>query len=476
MADDTKYSIDDDGHKPSVDDGHAEKTASREQNPPKCDGGRRRSSFWDNSKEDEDPFGDEEDSEVKYRTMTWWQAAMVMIAETISLGILSLPSVLAAVGMVPGVIMIIGLGIVATYTGYTMYQFKLRYPWVHNMADVGQILLGPIGREVFGAAQVIFLIFTMGSHVLTFTIAFNAITGHATCTIVWAVVGTIILFLFTLPRTLKNVSYLSIASFISIVAAVFITMIGVGIERPDPVVKATVVVGFAPAFQAVTNIIFAYAGHVAFFTFISELKDPKDFPKALIFLQVWDISLYVVAAVVIYHYAGPEVASPALGSTTAVVKKVAYGIALPTIIIAGVIYAHVASKYIYLRIFRGTKHMGTRTWLAVGSWLAIIGTLWIIAWIIAESIPNFNDLLSLISSLFASWFTYGISGVLWLYINYGMWFKNWRKGSLTIANFAIFALGAAICGIGLYASGTAISQNASKGASWSCADNSANEK
>lgn len=189
-------------------------------------------------------------------------------------------------------------------------------------------------------------------------------------------------------------------------------MIGVGIEKPDPVVKATVVVGFAPAFQAVTNIIFAYAGHVAFFTFISELKDPKDFPKALIFLQVWDISLYVVAAIVIYRYAGPEVASPALGSTTPVVKKVAYGIALPTIVIAGVIYAHVASKYIYLRIFRGTKHMGTRTWLAVGSWLAIIGTLWIIAWIIAESIPNFNDLLSLISSLFASWFTYGISGEL----------------------------------------------------------------
>lgn len=249
-------------------------------------------------------------------------------------------------------------------------------------------------------------------------------------------------------------------------------MIGVGIERPDPVVQATVVVGFAPAFQAVTNIIFAFAGHVAFFTFISELKDPKDFPKALVALQIADISLYVVAAIVIYRYAGPEVASPALGSTGDVVKKVAYGIALPTIIIAGVIYGHVAAKYIYLRIFRGTRHMGTRTWLAVGTWLAIIGTLWIVAFIIAESIPNFNDLLSLISSLFASWFTYGLSGILWLYINYGNWFQNWRKSSLTVANFLIFLLGAAICGIGLYASGTAISKDASKGASWSCADNS----
>lgn len=124
-----------------------------------------------------DPFGDETDAEVKYRTMTWWQVSAVMIAETISLGILSLPSVLSTVGMVPGVILIAGLGILATYTGYVLGQFKMAYPHVHNMADAGEVLLGRFGREFFGAAQTIFLIFSMASHVLTFTIAFNAITG-----------------------------------------------------------------------------------------------------------------------------------------------------------------------------------------------------------------------------------------------------------------------------------------------------------
>ena len=225
-------------------------------------------------------------------------------------------------------------------------------------------------------------------------------------------------------------------AFISIFSAVLITMIGVGIERPDTMIQATVHTEFASAFQSLTNIIFAYAGHVAFFSFISELKDPNDFPKALFFLQAWDISLYIIAAIVIYRYAGTSVASPALGSTATVVKKVAYGIALPTvshsfvfhgrkviprigfskltyqIIIAGVIYCHVAAKYIYVRIFRGTKHMSKRTWLSVGSWIGIISILWILGWIIAESIPVFNDLLSLISSLFASWFTYGLSGQL----------------------------------------------------------------
>lgn len=54
----------------------------------------------------------------------------VMIAETISLGILSLPSVLATVGLVPGFLLIFGLGVIATYTGYVIGQFKQRYPWV----------------------------------------------------------------------------------------------------------------------------------------------------------------------------------------------------------------------------------------------------------------------------------------------------------------------------------------------------------
>jgi amino acid permease len=126
-------------------------------------------------------------------------------------GVLSLPSVLASVGIVAGIILILGLGIVATYTGYVFFQFKQKYPHVHNMADAGEVLLGRFGKELFGAAQVIFLIFVMGSHILTFTIAFNAMTGHATCTIVWGVIGTIILLLFTLPRTMKNIAHFSIA-------------------------------------------------------------------------------------------------------------------------------------------------------------------------------------------------------------------------------------------------------------------------
>ena len=73
------------------------------------------------------------------------------------------------------------------------------------------------------------------------------------------------------------------------------------------------------------------AGHVSFSSFISEFKNPKDFPKALFLLQICDISMYVVVGVVVYRYTGNKIPSPALGSAGKVVSKVAYGIAIPTV-------------------------------------------------------------------------------------------------------------------------------------------------
>ena len=342
-------------------------------------------------------------------------------------------------------ILIFGLGCLATYTGYVLGQFKLRYPHVHNMADAGEVLLGAVGREIFGAAQIIFLVFVMGSHILTFSIMMNTLTNHGTCTIVFGIIGALICLLFTLPRRLGDVSYMAIASFISIGAAVLITMIGVGVENPGPSqVQTTVQTSLASGFLAVTNIIFAYAGHVAFFSFISELREPAGYPKALYLLQAVDTSMYLIVAAIIYRYSGPNVKSPALGSTSPTLRKVAYGIAIPTIIIAGVINGHVASKYIYVRIFRGTGTMSKKSLFSYGSWALIALVLWTVAWIIAEAIPVFNDLLGLISALFASWFTYGLSGIFWLYMNHGRYNESGRKRFLTVVNTCTFLIGAVI--------------------------------
>lgn len=125
-------------------------------------------------------------------------------------------------------------------------------------------MAGPIGREIFGAAQILLLVFNMGSHILTFTIMMNTVTNHGTCTIVFGIVGLALCFICTLPRKLGEVSYMAIVSFMSITAAVTVTMVGVGIEKPGHgIIDVTRPVSFQEAFLAVTNIIFAYSGHVS---------------------------------------------------------------------------------------------------------------------------------------------------------------------------------------------------------------------
>lgn len=367
-----------------------------------------------------------------------------MIAETVSLGILSLPSALSTLGLVPGLILLLTLGLLATYTGHIIGQFKLCHPHVHSMADAGSVLFGRLGGEILGAGQLLFMVFIMGSHILTFSIMMNAITSHGACTIVFMAAGTAISFLLTIPRTLKNLSWWSITSFISIVAAVTITMVGVSISQPGEVAEVALWpdpdVPFHQAFLAVANIIFAYAGHVAFFSFISELRRPEEFPKALCLLQGSDVAMYIVSAVVIYCYAGENVKSPALDSAGPIVRKVAYGVALPTIVVAGVVNGHVAVKYLYVRLFRNSHRnsdgkggegkqniMYQKTFRARGIWAGINAVLWVVAWVIAEGVPVFNDLLGLTSALFASWFTFGLSGLFWFSMNKGQWCSSWSK-------------------------------------------------
>ena len=102
------------------------------------------------------------------------------------------------------------LGLLAGYTAYVIFQFKTRYPHVAHMADAGEVIGGPIGREIVGAGQLLFCLFLMASHLLTFRVAMNAITEHGTCSIVFGIVGMVVAFVGNLPRTLNNVAKLSV--------------------------------------------------------------------------------------------------------------------------------------------------------------------------------------------------------------------------------------------------------------------------
>ena len=133
-----------------------------------------------------------------------------MIAENISLGVLALPQAVAWLGLVPGLLLILSLGVIAGYTGYIIGQFKEAFPQVVSFADCGELIAGPIGREIMAISSTLILIFIMAAHVLSSAIAMNVLTDHGMCTVTFAAIGLIVCFILGLPRTLKGVSYISI--------------------------------------------------------------------------------------------------------------------------------------------------------------------------------------------------------------------------------------------------------------------------
>ena len=143
------------------------------------------------------------------------QGGIILIAETVSLGILSLPSVLANLGLATGVVLILVMSALSTYSCVVLGEFRKQYPQCESFGDAVEIIarstrFGGVLREIFGWGQFLFQVFVGGSHLLTWTICLNTLTNSSTCTIAWAVVGLAVFWVLNLPRTLKYTGWMSI--------------------------------------------------------------------------------------------------------------------------------------------------------------------------------------------------------------------------------------------------------------------------
>lgn len=382
-----------------------------------------------------------EQGEKKFSRLGWKRLTIVLIVEAIALGSLSIPSSFATLGMVPGVLCSVGIGFVAIYTSYVVGQVKLKYPHVAHYADAGRLLMGRFGYELVNAMLILQLLFLVGSHCLTGTIAFIDITESNICSVIFAVVSSVILLALAVPPSFTDVAILGYIDFASIVLAIGITIIGTGVQATESSGLSNVDwsawpkdgVTFTDGFIAVTNIIFAYSFAMCQFSFMDEMHTPKDYVKSILALGTMEIVIYTVTGALIYSFVGKDVSSPALLSAGGVLSKVAFGVALPVIFISGSINTVVLGRLIHGRVYKNSPIRYINTKMGWITWLALITAMTIIAFIIAEVIPFFSDLLSISSALFISGFTFYLPAI--------MWFKLIREGNpLSLHNLALGAV------------------------------------
>lgn len=97
--------------------------------------------------------------------------------------------------------------------------FKLRHKSVFSVGDVGYLLAGPIGREMVGLLYLLLMVFIAGAAFLAVSISLNAVSSHATCTMVFVAIATLTAGGIASLQTLHRISYISWIGVLSIVAA-----------------------------------------------------------------------------------------------------------------------------------------------------------------------------------------------------------------------------------------------------------------
>ncbi|TIB15669.1 hypothetical protein E3P89_00573 [Wallemia ichthyophaga] len=397
--------------------------------------------------------------------MGWCQGAALLLAETLALGVLSFPNIASQIGIAPTIVATIGLAYLAWVTEYILMDFKVNHPAVMSFADAGKVVGGPIFKWVLFVGIMVNTVFIAASHVNSGGTAFVEMSHNARCSVLLGFCMALLGFVFTTPRKFQHTSYASFVSCGSIVTACLITVIACGFDRDQwkdasgsVTYKAAANPGLIGVINSFTNIVFAYGGHAAIFSFCSEMKNPNDFKKSLGVVQLVSTLFYITVGIGVYALVGEnKVKSPALSIPRYKVEIAAYAIAMVSIIVAGVLPALVGIKQLWLEFFREKPMLTSNNWKAQAIWTALAFVTWMLALVLAQLIPFFSSLLSIISSITNMWFTYGLSGVIWLWDNKrgshrspGGWFASPRKVGMGVLSALTIVLAAVITPLGMY--------------------------
>ncbi|KAF1968379.1 hypothetical protein BU23DRAFT_480457 [Bimuria novae-zelandiae CBS 107.79] len=402
---------------------------------------------------------------IQYRTCSWQKTAALLFSEYICLAIMSFPWSYSILGLVPGLILTVVVAAMVLYTSLICWEFCMRHPEIRDVCDLGQMIFWN-HRWAFWFTAVMFLLnntFIQGLHCLVGAKYLNTMSSHGMCTIGFSAIIAVISWFCSLPRTFgalsKGATISAIFTFVSVMLATIFSGLmdhpkGYPIEKGpiEPIVLAIPAKGttFVMGMSAFMNISYTFIGQITLPSFIAEMKEPKDFPKALWAVTIAEVIVFGLVGSIVYAYTGTQyMTAPAFGSIgNEVWLKVSFSFMIPTIIFLGVLYASVSARFIFFRIFNGTRHMGNHTVVGWATWAGILAVLWVLAFIVAEVIPFFSDLLSLMSSLFDAFFGFIYWGVAYFRMreaDYGRdYFKN--RG---IRGYLGFTLNVALCCVGL---------------------------
>jgi hypothetical protein len=219
-------------------------------------------------------------------------------------------------GLVPGVLVTVATAASVQYTSLVLWRFCLKHPEIRDVCDIGKMLFG--GSQVAYHITAVFFIlnntFIQALHCLVGAKLLNTLSGSAACTVAFSAISAILCFFISLPRTLSSLSHLGTFSAVTMGIAVLLAIIFVGIQDhpagyiagSEPIVTNFPLPGttYVSGMSAFLNILYTFVGQITLPSFIAEMENPKDFPKALWAVTIAEIVIFTLCGAIMYHFVG----------------------------------------------------------------------------------------------------------------------------------------------------------------------------
>lgn len=388
--------------------------------------------------------------------------------------------------------------VAAAYTGMVLLRLYLHYDTeqrpLQTYGDISERVFAHYGPRWAKAARIYTAFFQalqlllnvaviiLGSAQAMYQMAFSNV-----CFVALAVAFTGAGFLLGFIKQLKNISHLAnLCIWINIF--ICIATLGISATTPpltninnaapsslfsagyvpyDPATGEGLVPATGVAFNSlpleallsgVGNMVYAYGGATIFIELIAEMKQPRDFWKSWVCALFIIMGVYFSYGVALYSMQGPYVGNPGNQGISQYGWQTALNaLNLFTGLVAAVMYGNVGMKVIYITVGQELLNAPALT-TRKGSiiWCLFATVFWWLAFILAESIPQFSAFTSIVSAICIMQFTYVLPALLQLLFE-SQQDRTWketftRKIWLKAFDFVMFTGSIALMGLILWAS------------------------
>ncbi|KAK0761966.1 hypothetical protein N5P37_004766 [Trichoderma harzianum] len=364
------------------------------------------------------------------RTATW--VSIFYLITTDVLGPFSTGYAFSQMGLAPGVVLYTVFGALAGYSGFLLWRLFLQldsdeHP-LGGYSDLALRIYGPWFQHVCNILQSFQFFLTVMVIMITNGQSISQLSQNKLCFIISVLTSALAGCVIGQIRTLKNLGWVGSVSVFLNLFVIFVTM-GVmahsppnyilyatthpefNIQAPDPIsvsITAPPELTLVDNVNGLMNAVFSFGGATMFVELMAEMRRPMDFWKGLLCADLLIFLCYMVYGIYCYVMQGQYAyINSYQGISPYNWQTVCNAIELLTNVIAAVLYANIGMKVLYNSVGR---HFFTIPDLnsASGKWIwaFFVPVYWMLAWVVALSVPQITSWTVLVGAGALLQFTY----------------------------------------------------------------------